>query len=186
MSEQNTTSDRTDQQTTPLTQKDYVDPRNCYESESNRWYMQEKQNLNPDYKTSDQIERNQGFTKVAAIKDEHGNIAIGIIPTDADRLVDGERLPSPYKVKNAGEIELTDVERRKDLDDPMKDAEDWFEHEPEVVKEYVLSRLFGDERRRKGRRKGGNWHIEEMSSTYVSFWDRDGFGHFTVYFELGD
>jgi hypothetical protein len=148
--------------------------------------MQEEQNLNPDYKTSDQIERNQWFTKVAAIKDEHGNIAIGIIPTDADRLVDGERLPSPYKVKNAGEIELTDVERRKDLDDPMKDAEDWFEHEPEVVKEYVLSRLFGDERRRKGRRKGGNWHIEEMSSTYVSFWDKDVFGHFTVYFELGD
>jgi hypothetical protein len=181
MSEQNTTSDRTDQQTTPLTQKDYVDPRNCYESESNRRCMQEKQNLNPDYKTSDQIEINQGFTKVAAIKDEHGNIAIGIRRTDADILVDGERLLSPYKVRNAGEIELTDVGRHKDPDDPMKDAEDWFEHEPQIVKEYVLSRLFGD-----GPRKGGKWHIEEMSSTYVSFWHKDVFGHFTVYFELGD
>lgn len=178
MSDQQTTSDRTDQQTTALTEKDHVDPRNCYDTESQRRYMQDREERDPEYRVCAIDNDFGGNVEIAAMRDENENIAIGTRETDMHRLVDGRRLPSLYRIQNSGEIEITGVEQRDDPDDPMRDVQDWFENDPDMLQKHVLSRLFDAES------FDPDWHVKEMGSTYVSFYDGDMFGHFTVRFEL--
>jgi hypothetical protein len=140
--------------------------------------MQEREDRDPDYSVCAIDNDFRGNVEIAAMRNEDGNIAIGTRETDMHRLVDNQRLPSVYKIRNAGEMEITGVEQRDDPDDHIKDIQDWFQNEPDMLQKHVLSRLFDTES------FDPDWHIEEMGSTYVSFYDGDMFGQFTVHFEL--